>query len=1497
MRRIVRWPGAGRQRADALVRTRARARAGRCDLRRPHARGPERPRRLQGGRSDDHRGARTGRPAGARRHLPVPRTGGISRGERSGDRRRRGLGRSDRLLLPARPAPAGCGAGGGALPGRGCARDQAASASGELRARRTGGTTHLRGGARTPGARAHTRRARDPGARAEHGRTGAGTAGGTRDPGPLRDLRPRLDLALGTGAAEPLLRHVLVGGARRDGALRPRPARADPVRLRCAIRHDAGALAVRDPLRAGARPVAGTASGPDGRTARAARRGPGTARSRPGTREALGGSRPAAAACVDLPCDRDRADLQRRRRRGDAGACAPGLRRPARRSPRRGLRIYRAAARSARRGRRAAARRARVARGATGAHGGLPRGDAGRRRARRLIQKRLVPVLTSDEDRHRRRGRLWARGRTSAEGSARHNRLRGGRLCGRPHEHAPGRHRARDAPGRHRLHRVQRPQLPELHAPAERARRGPPALADVLRGRRRGRRLRVLERLGGRPVREARACGVAELPADGARLPALQQARSRAARGPERQRDAVAARVARRLCVFAAVHRAADRSAGLGCLVGRPGPDVGVPGALHGRVLRPPRDAGPRRAAEVDDREGRLEELRRGAGGRVQGSAAPLVPDRRAAPPRRPHRGRAGRRRAGGLRRGRARGALRPGAADARRQCIRDRARVAPIDPVPVERGRPAHRHGPAAEAAAGLVELELPPDDRAAGPDYRHVPHEPPAVAAGRPRVLRDFEQNRGDRARAGDQDDQLRTPGLHGRGDDRAGALGRDQRGAADALLRGVLGPRLPRGRRGVGDTSLRAAAAMTASAVYAGAVRHKRLAVKERSFEHAIAMAYVDLDELPTLLGGKLASSRPGVARFRRSDYFGEGDLAKAVREAAGVTVDGPTRVLTQLRSLGRCFNPVSFYYCFNEDEELEALLAEVTNTPWGERQTYVLKGPGEVLKGEAQKQMRVSPFMGMDQTYSWRVAKPGESIAVHIESSESGEKAFEATLALKREELSDRTLRRLTGSSLKTLGLIYSHAAAIRLSGIKGKGGQGALAPAARALAFRAFSRVRSGSLTVAEPDGVETFGAGEPAGLIEVRDSAAWPLLLQGSRGLGEAYARGYWDSPDLVALIRVAALNAGSIDRFRRRLAPVLVPIQAATGTLRANSRTASRKQIAAHYDLGNDLFELMLDPTMSYSSGWFAREEMTLHEAAVAKLELVCERLDLQPDDHLLEIGSGWGALAIHAASTRGCRVTTTTISREQHELAVERVRAAGLEDRVTVLLQDYRDLRGRYDKLVSIEMIEAVGWRNFGMFFRRCSELLEDDGAMLLQAITIDDRAYEVEKASPSFIRTYVFPNGCLPSLEVIARNVARETDMRMVGLHDLTDSYVRTLQQWRTNFDAHTHRLGELGYDERFQRIWRLYLAYVEAGFAERRIGDVQLLLAKPGYRGEPSLLNMRELTASSRNAGPRDASLARAVLPPGPRMASSRSTARTMRDAHSSGATSSHSDVST
>ena len=422
--------------------------------------------------------------------------------------------------------------------------------------------------------------------------------------------------------------------------------------------------------------------------------------------------------------------------------------------------------------------------------------------------------------------------------------------------------------------------------------------------------------------------------------------------------------------------------------------------------------------------------------------------------------------------------------------------------------------------------------------------------------------------------------------------------------------------------------------------------------------------------------------------------------------------------------------------------------------------------------------------------------------------------------------------------------------------------------ARWLLSLLLRRIRTGTLTVIEDGERRVYGYGPPAATIIVRSPGMWRMALTGSRGLAEAYARGLWDSPDLTALVRLGARNAAALDRLRAVIAPVRVPAQRVRAYLRRSTRHRRRRDIAAHYDLGNELFSRMLDRTMSYSCAVFGDGAATLEDAQVAKLELICEKLELRREDHLLEIGTGWGALAIHAAATRGCQVTTTTISREQYDHAVNEVARAGLGDLVTVLLEDYRDLTGRYDKLVSIEMIEAVGWRHIGAFFAKCSELLVADGAMLLQAITIDDRAYEVEKASRSFINTHIFPGGCLPSLEVIARNVARRTDMQTVHLEDLTPHYVETLRRWQQNLADHAGALAGLGYDERFRRLWTLYLSYCEGGFAERRICDIQLTLAKPRARPtgicrfEPGRFTQERTTGSEgERSWPSDASARR------------------------------------
>ncbi|MDY7093851.1 MAG: cyclopropane-fatty-acyl-phospholipid synthase family protein [Acidobacteriota bacterium] len=359
------------------------------------------------------------------------------------------------------------------------------------------------------------------------------------------------------------------------------------------------------------------------------------------------------------------------------------------------------------------------------------------------------------------------------------------------------------------------------------------------------------------------------------------------------------------------------------------------------------------------------------------------------------------------------------------------------------------------------------------------------------------------------------------------------------------------------------------------------------------------------------------------------------------------------------------------------------------------------------------------------------------------------------------------------------------------------------------------------------------------------------LALGGALGAADAYMDGLWTTDDLTAVVRVLARNRAALDRLETGMARLSGPLQRLIHRLRDNTRTGSRRNISAHYDLGNDFYQLFLDETMMYSCAVFeqgALEESAgeadperagevLAHASRAKLDLICRKLELGPEDHVLEIGTGWGGFAVHAAEHYGCRVTTTTISRRQYEFAAERVRRAGLEDRVTILLEDYRDLQGRYDKLVSIEMIEAVGDRYLELFFRRCSELLKPEGMMLLQAITIADQAYHRYRRSVDFIQRYVFPGSCVPSVEAMSRCLARATDLRLFHLHDITPDYATTLRLWRRRFLDNLAKVRELGFGERFVRMWEYYLCYCEGGFQERVIGDVQMLLTKPLCRRDP------------------------------------------------------------
>lgn len=405
--------------------------------------------------------------------------------------------------------------------------------------------------------------------------------------------------------------------------------------------------------------------------------------------------------------------------------------------------------------------------------------------------------------------------------------------------------------------------------------------------------------------------------------------------------------------------------------------------------------------------------------------------------------------------------------------------------------------------------------------------------------------------------------------------------------------------------------------------------------------------------------------------------------------------------------------------------------------------------------------------------------------------------------------------------------------------------------AKRLILRLLRQLQFGALVI--HDGTQRYEFGEAAATasivarIDVHDGALYrEVLLRGSIGAGESYMEGHWSSPDLTLVVRVLVLNMHLLDDMDGFALSPRKLITAASKfslrlyhALRPNSRRGSRRNIAAHYDLGNDFYALFLDPSMMYSAAIFPRADSSLEQASSYKIDRICKKLQLQPHDHLLEIGTGWGGLALHAAQRYGCRVTTTTISQQQFDFARQRIAAAGLSDRVTVLLQDYRDLAGTYDKLVSVEMIEAVGHRYYRDYFVRCAALLKANGLMLIQAITIPDQRYDRARRSVDFIQRHIFPGGALPSLTVIAQTTARNSDLTISGIEEITQHYARTLQAWRQRFLAQLERVRALGYDERFIRMWQFYLCYCEGGFLERSIGTHQIVLAKPACRSEPVL----------------------------------------------------------
>ena len=395
--------------------------------------------------------------------------------------------------------------------------------------------------------------------------------------------------------------------------------------------------------------------------------------------------------------------------------------------------------------------------------------------------------------------------------------------------------------------------------------------------------------------------------------------------------------------------------------------------------------------------------------------------------------------------------------------------------------------------------------------------------------------------------------------------------------------------------------------------------------------------------------------------------------------------------------------------------------------------------------------------------------------------------------------------------------------------------------AKAQVLKKLTKLTHGQLTLIDADERHQFGGanyskpGDLSATITVYDAHFYgDVAFGGSIGAGEAYMLGYWQADNLTNVISLFAANQSIMDTLEGGFEWLSKPILKALHYLNRNTQDGSRKNIAAHYDLGNDFFKLWLDPTMMYSAAIFESENASLEAASLKKLQVICDKLDLKPTDHVVEIGTGWGGFAIYAAKHYGCKVTTTTISQQQYDEAKLRVSAEKFEDKITLLLNDYRDLQGQFDKLVSIEMIEAVGHQFYDIYFAKVSSLLKPNGLALIQAITIADQRFEAAKNSVDFIQRYIFPGSNIPSNTAMLQSITKTTDMRLFDCEDIGPHYAITLRKWRENFFANIAQVRQLGYSEEFIRMWEFYLCYCEGGFAERALGDVHLLLAKPQNR---------------------------------------------------------------
>ena len=665
-----------------------------------------------------------------------------------------------------------------------------------------------------------------------------------------------------------------------------------------------------------------------------------------------------------------------------------------------------------------------------------------------------------------------------------------------------------------------------------------------------------------------------------------------------------------------------------------------------------------------------------------------------------------------------------------------------------------------------------------------------------------------------------------------------------------------------------------------LYKGDMTHARIHPVSHRFNYPIYFMSVDLDHLEELAQrvALFSYNRFNLLSIHDKDYLlGEGTikekLVRCLRESHKSYANRITTVqlLTMPRFVNYAFNPVSFYYCYDHKAQLHCIVVEVSNT-FNEKHLYFLDNEnqlqqaantgkhesgaiayGKTMHFQQDKAFHVSPFNNMDGDYRFHVTDLLDAVQIHINLHKEEAPVLTTSLSVNALPFNDRSLFQgmfkipftATIAMPKILWqaakLYYRKGLSIHMKPKPSSELTFSTAKPSTAvnfrmgLFFRYLERLKIGAFTIEFPDrSVKTFGDknADFKAFLKIHNYAFITKVVKGGDiGLGESYMDGDWSSPELTNVFRLFLMNRKHLNYAkvkRNWFTDLTVRFR---HFLRRNNLTGSRKNIQAHYDLSNDFFQTFLDESMTYSGGIYRHETDTLEEAQKQKLQAIIQKADIQPGEHVLEIGSGWGSLAIEAVKSTGCTVTSITLSEEQFAYAKEKAEQEGVADKITFKLCDYRNLEGRYDKIVSIEMFEAVGHENYGTFFNICDRLLKPNGKLVMQVISIADQFYDTYRSKTDWIQAYIFPGGMLPSLSAMTKAMIRDSTFMLNDLDNIGIDYAYTLREWRARFTEKQEAIQALGFDEKFMRMWEYYLCYSEAGFLSKQVSNYQFVFIRP------------------------------------------------------------------